>query len=49
MIKRLDIAYFSSGKGESMVYMFDPEELNNKLIEMKKAKKDRRRKPRKKK
>ena len=41
MIKRLDIAFFSSGKGESMVYMFDPEELNNKLAETKKAKKDR--------
>jgi len=49
MIKRLDIAFFSSGKGESMVYMFDGDELNEKLAEMKKSKKDRRRGPRKKK
>lgn len=48
MIKRLDIAFFSSGKGDSMVYMFDPTELNDKLIDMKKSKKDRRRGPRKK-
>ena len=49
IIKRLDIAFFSSGKGESMVYMFDPDELNSKLIEMKSSKKDRKRGPRKKK
>ncbi len=49
MIKRLDIAFFSSGKGDSMVYMFDPDELNTKLTEMKKSKKDRRRGPRKRK
>ena len=49
MIKRLDIAFFSSGKGDSMVYMFDPDELNAKLTEMKKSKKDRRRGPRKRK
>ncbi|HEB84456.1 MAG TPA: hypothetical protein ENI92_05585 [Bacteroidetes bacterium] len=46
MVKRLDIAFFSSGKGDSMVYMFDPDELNNRLAEMKKSKKDRRRGPR---
>lgn len=47
MIKRLDIAFFSSGKGDSMVYMFDPQELNEKLTDQKKSKKDRRRGPRK--
>jgi len=47
-LRDLDIAYFSSGKGDDMVYMFDTEELNNRLSEMKKAKKDRKRKPRKK-
>jgi hypothetical protein len=49
MIKRLDIGFFSSGKGDSMVYMFDPDELNSKLAEMKKSKKDRKRGPRKRK
>ncbi|MDP8206937.1 MAG: hypothetical protein P9L92_09760 [Candidatus Electryonea clarkiae] len=49
MIKRLDIAFFSSGKGESMVYMFDPEEMNAKMIEASRTKKDRKRGPRKKK
>ncbi len=48
LIKRLDIAFFSSGKGESMVYMFDSDELDSKLQDMKKSKKDRRRGPRKK-
>ncbi|MBS1261412.1 MAG: hypothetical protein MAG453_00733 [Calditrichaeota bacterium] len=48
LIKRLDIGFFSSGKGEGMVYMFDTEELNEKLQESKKSKKDRRRGPRKK-
>jgi len=46
IIKRLDIAFFSSGKGDSMVYMFDPEELNAKLAESKSSKKDRKRGPR---
>ena len=46
LIKRLDIAFFSSGKGDSMVYMFDTEELDEKLQDMKKSKKDRRRGPR---
>ncbi len=46
IIKRLDIAFFSSGKGDSMVYMFDPDELNQKLIESKTSKKDRKRGPR---
>ena len=46
MVKRLDISFFSSGKGESMVYMFDEDELNNKLMYNKKTKKDRKRGPR---
>jgi len=49
MIKRLDIPFFSSGKGESMVYMFDGDDFNEKLESTKKSKKDRRRGPRKKK
>jgi hypothetical protein len=48
LIKRLDIAFFSSGKGDSMVYMFDSEDLDSKLNDQKKSKKDRRRGPRKK-
>lgn len=47
LIKRLDISFFSSGKGEGMVYMFDADELEEKLQDMKTAKKDRRRGPRK--
>ena len=49
IIKRLDIAFFSSGKGESMVYMFDPEEMQAKLADAKSTKRDRKRGPRKKK
>jgi len=49
IIKRLDIAFFSSGKGESMVYMFDHDEVNAKLAEAKSTKKDRKRGPRKRK
>ncbi len=49
LIKRLDIGFFSSGKGDNMVYMFDADELNQRLTEMKKTKKDRKRGPRKKK
>ncbi len=48
LIKRLDIAFFSSGKGDSMVYMFDSDDLDSKLQDSKKSKKDRRRGPRKK-
>lgn len=48
IIKSLDLAFFSSGKGESMVYMFDTDELEEKLTDMRKSKKDRRRGPRKK-
>lgn len=47
MVKRLDISFFSSGKGDTMVYMFDADELNAKLAESKKSKKDRKRGPRK--
>ncbi len=47
LIKRVDIAFFASGKGADMVYMFDPEVLNAALIEHAKTKKDRRRGPRK--
>ncbi len=46
MVKRLDIAFFSSGKGESMVYMFDPDEMNGALTDQKTSKKDRKRGPR---
>ncbi len=49
MIKRLDIAFFSSGKGEGMVYMFDEDDFNDKLMDQKKSKRHRRRGPRKKK
>ena len=49
IIKRLDIAFFSSGKGASMVYMFDPAEVSAKLNEARSTKKDRKRGPRKKK
>ncbi len=47
LIKRVDIAFFASGKGVEMVYMFDPEVLNLALIEQAKTKKDRKRGPRK--
>ncbi len=46
MIKRLDIEFFSSGKGDSMVYMFDPNDMNDALASQKTAKKDRKRGPR---
>ncbi|MBZ0266367.1 hypothetical protein K8I28_17050 [bacterium] len=49
MIRRLDIPFLSSGKGDNMVYMFDSDDLNEKLTAMKKTKKDRKRGPRKKK
>ncbi len=49
LIKRLDIAFFSSGKGDSMVYMFNPAELDAKLADQKSDKKARKRGPRKKK
>ncbi len=48
LIKRLDIAFFSSGKGDSMVYMFNPAELDSKIADLKSDKKARKRGPRKK-
>ena len=47
LIKRLDVPFMRIGKGESMVFMFDPEQLNASIESSKKSKRDRRRGPRK--
>lgn len=43
MIRRLDIPFFSTGKGDTLVYMFDPEQLDKALSEQKSRKRQRRR------
>lgn len=47
LIKRLDVSFLRIGKGESMVFMFDPDDLNAAIELNKKSKKDRKRGPRK--
>ncbi|MBD3166916.1 hypothetical protein GF324_09975 [bacterium] len=42
LIKALDLPFFSVGKGDSMVYMFDPVQMDQKISELKRKKKDRR-------
>lgn len=41
LIKALDIPFFSVGKGPSMVYMFDPQQMDDKISQLKRRKKDR--------
>ncbi|MBZ0263045.1 hypothetical protein K8I28_00125 [bacterium] len=47
LIKRLDVPFVRIGKGDSLVLMFDTEQLNAAIESSKKSKKDRRRGPRK--
>ena len=43
LIKRLDVPFMRIGKGDSMVFMFNPEELDHAIENSKKRRKDRKR------
>lgn len=46
LVRSLDIPFFSTGKGDHLVYMFDPEQLDRAVQEQKNKRRDRRRRPR---
>ena len=46
LIRSLDIPFFSTGKGDHLVYMFDPEQLDKAVQDKKSKRRDRRRRPR---
>jgi len=46
LIRSLDIPFVSSGKGEKLVYMFDPEQLDRAVQDKKTRRRERRRRPR---
>ena len=46
LVRSLDIPFFSTGKGDHLVYMFDPEQLQKAVQDQKSKRRDRRRRPR---
>lgn len=43
LIRSLDIPFFSTGKGDTLVYMFDPEHVEKAILEKKRKRRQRRR------